>query len=56
VSELTRRFSQFLDHTKPDVAGDEFYERANAMIGNVLRLPLTETVMGFVLLSVCAGE
>jgi hypothetical protein len=54
------RFSDRPDVAKPGLEprdyGNEFASAARAMIGNLLAIPLPETVMGFVLLAHHASE
>lgn len=49
------RFSQdtriVLSHLNPSQYGDVFTDKARAMIGYVLAVPILETVMGFLLLA-----
>lgn len=52
---LAARFSHdpaiALSHLNPSQYGDVFTERARAMVGLVLSVPILETVMGFLLLA-----
>ena len=60
VAAISARFSNdpriAQSRSEPSTFGDVYYERAHAMLGNVVKIPLRETVVGFTLLAYCAGE
>ncbi|ORX34412.1 major facilitator superfamily domain-containing protein [Kockovaella imperatae] len=60
VAAMAARFSDdprlSLFNTKAISNGDVYFDRATSMIGSVMKIPLRETVIGFVLLASCADS
>ncbi|ORX38734.1 hypothetical protein BD324DRAFT_622136 [Kockovaella imperatae] len=60
VAALSARFSKdprlAATGLNPEAYGDVYFDRANSMLGNVIKIPLRETVIGFVLLACCADS